>query len=535
MKNFTNLKGDIIGGLIAGIIALPLALAFGIASGLGATAGLWGAIVLGFFASIFGGTKMQISGPTGPMSVVAAAIAVQFAGDIASIMAVFVMTGLFQILFAFLRLGKLVKFIPYSVISGFMTGVGFIIILLQINPMLGVKSVGSTILAVQSLPQTFANMNYTALAYTLATLAILYLTPKKIAKILPTPLLAILLLTPLSVYMHANIAIIGEIPTGFATFTLPMPKPEYLSLAVMYAAMLAVLGSIDSLLTSLVADSLTKTKHRSNQELFGQGLGNALVGFFGGIPGAGATMRTVANIKAGGLGRLSGATHSIFLLLVVLIFAPIVKYVPLPVLAGILIKVGIDILDYRLLKRLKFIPKKDLVVMFIVFFLTIFVDLIFAVGIGVGLAWVLYQTGVPRKNRKFNINILNDGENEKFVEINGPMYFATNAKILGNLNTKSSQTNLTIDCSKVTFMDISSVYSLQDFIDTVDKNHTKINIIIDDEHLSGNAINELKYILRDNIIEKDKIGEDEPFSEDVKTTISGSTVAHIKNSQNDAN
>lgn len=497
--NIKNIKGDISGGIIAGVIALPLALAFGIASKLGAPAGLWGAIVLGFFAAAFGGTKMQVSGPTGPMTVISAAIVVDLAGDIGSIMAVFVMTGIFQILFGLARLGKLVKYIPYSVISGFMSGVGFIIIILQINPMLGADSVSDTLGAIAAVPHAFANLSVPSVCLAAATLAILYLTPKKISAVVPAPLLAILALTPVVYFGQLNVGIIGDIPTGLPDFVFPFSEKvwEHFPSIIMYAVMLALLGSIDSLLTSLVADSITKTKHRSNQELVGQGIGNALVGFVGGIPGAGATMRTVANIKAGGMGRLSGMTHSIFLLSVVLILAPLVKYVPLAVLSGILLKVGLDILDYRLLKRLSHIPRKDLIVMLIVFGLTVFVNLILAVFFGVFLAWFLYETGVSKPNRKFNINVINE-EKVKIVKINGPMYFGTNAKIMDNLNPENGK-NLTIDMTHATFMDISSVYSLQDFVDSVDSTQTKVNILIDDESFSGNALNEFKYILRDNI------------------------------------
>ena len=494
-----SLKADISGGITAGIIALPLALAFGIASGLGASAGLWGAIVLGFFAALFGGTKMQVSGPTGPMSVVSAAIVVHFAGDIGSIMAVFALTGLVQIAFGILGLGKLVRYIPYSVISGFMTGVGFIIIILQLNPMLGSAGVGNTVAAVMAVPSALANINIMALAFAAATLAIVYLTPARLVKIIPPPLLAIMILTPLCAVLNSPVATIGAIPTGFASIAVPVPNGEHFFSILMYAVMLAILGSIDSLLTSLVADSITKTKHNSNRELIGQGIGNALTGFVGGIPGAGATMRTVANIKAGGMGRVSGMTHSLFLLFVVLIFAPVVGYVPLPVLAGILVKVGVDILDYRLLKRLTHIPRQDLAVMLVVFLLTVFVDLIFAVGVGVAVAWLCYRLGVSEQHRHSAITIINDDENTKLVEVTGPMFFANNARVMQQLSLDKHPSELTIDCTQVTFMDISAIYALQDFIDTVDQRVTKINIKVDGDLMTGRALMELEYVLPDNV------------------------------------
>ncbi|WP_169764257.1 SulP family inorganic anion transporter [Campylobacter mucosalis] len=507
MEIIVGFKGDITGGLTAGIIALPLALAFGIASGLGASAGVWGAIVLGFFAAVFGGTKMQISGPTGPMTVVSAAIVFKFAGDTSSVMAVFVLAGLFQILFGILRLGKFIKFIPYSVVSGFMNGIGVIIILLQINPLLGLKGIDSTIMAIKTLPESILNFNQNAVILGFLTIVILYLSPKRLSSLVPTPLLALLIITPICFLFKIDVATIGAIPTGFAQFVMPKFDLVNLNSIVTYAFILAVLGTIDSLLTSIVADSITKTKHSSNQELIGQGIGNTLVGFVGGIPGAGATMRTVANIKAGGTGRLSGMTHSMFLLLAVLIFAPIISYVPLAVLAGILIKVGFDILDYRLLRRIKFIPKKDICVMIVVFLLTVFVDLIFAVGVGVVLAWFLYFIRVSKEKKRFDIKIL-DKDDAKFVQIIGPMFFANSSKIVQNLTPNKNHKQLTIDCSKATFMDITFVYALEDFIGSVDKNNTKIDVIIDDEIFSGSAINELKHLLRDNISTKENILND---------------------------
>ncbi|MCF0254507.1 MAG: SulP family inorganic anion transporter, partial [Duodenibacillus sp.] len=426
---FTNIKGNIAGGLTAGIIALPLALAFGIASGLGASAGLWGALVLGFFAALFGGTKMQVSGPTGPMSVVSASIVLAFQGDIGSIMSVFVLAGVFQICFGVLRLGKFVKYIPYSVISGFMTGVGFIIILLQINPMLGVPGIGDTLQALMAVPRSWGAMNPVALLVSLVTVVIVYKTPAKVGKLIPPPLLAILVLTPLVWLLNLPVATIGDIPTGFAKFTVPLPRMDYIVPIVAYALALALLGSIDSLLTSLVADSITKTKHRSNQELIGQGIGNALVGFVGGIPGAGATMRTVANINAGGTDRLSGMTHAVFLLLVVLVFAPVVKYVPLPVLAGILLKVGVDILDYRMLRRITTLPKSDLVVMLVVFFVTVLVNLILAVFLGIGLAVLYYLKDTPKAGRAFSARA-ETADGVRTVAVSGPLYFGTAAAVV---------------------------------------------------------------------------------------------------------
>lgn len=503
-----GIKGDICGGITAGVIALPLALAFGIASGLGAGAGVWGAIVLGFFAAVFGGTKMQISGPTGPMSVISAVIVFKFANDINAVMAIFVLAGILQIMFGIFRFGKFIKFIPYSVVSGFMNGVGAIIILLQINPMLGQKSVSNTIGAISEFSNSLLNLNPVSLIITLFTLAILYLSPKRLSSILPPPLMALILITSICVFFNISVDTISHIPTGFPKFVMPVFDIANIVVVVTYALILAVLGSIDSLLTSLVADSLTNTKHNSNKELFGQGVGNALVGFVGGIPGAGATMRTVANIKAGGMGRLSGVTHSLFLLFSVLIFAPIVSYVPLAVLAGILIKVGIDIFDYRMLKRIFYMPKRDVFVMVVVFLITIFIDLIFAVFVGVVLAWLFYRFSLAKQDRKFEIKIL-DKDDTKFIKIIGPMFFGNTAKIMQSLSSIGSPKYITIDCSRATFMDISFVYALEHFTHSIDKTKTRVDVLID-EMFNASAINELKHIMGDVVVAKrDTISDDE--------------------------
>ena len=305
-----NIRGDIAGGLTAGVIALPLCLAFGIASGLGAAAGLYGAILLSFFAAIFGGTKTQISGPTGPMTVVTASVVVALGGDMSLLIMVFVLAGFFQILLGVFKIGRFVRFIPYPVISGFMNGVGVIIILLQISPLLGGSNPNGTIEALMALPSI--DINSQSLMLGALALIVIYLTPKKISAIVPSPLLALILFSLLSYFLNLDVKTIGLIPPSLPTFIIPQISYAHITIILTYALVLAALGSIDSLLTSLVADSLTKTKHSSNRELIGQGIGNMMAGFFGGLVGAGATMRTVTNIKLGGNSRLSGVTSSVF-------------------------------------------------------------------------------------------------------------------------------------------------------------------------------------------------------------------------------
>ena len=348
MFQLSNLRGNLFGGLTAAVIALPLGLAFGVASGLGAAAGIYGAIILGFFAALFGGTPTQISGPTGPMTVVMAAAVATLGGDLGMVAAVVAIAGLLQIAFGFARIGRFVRFIPYPVISGFMSGIGVIIILLQLNPFLGLPSDASVLNVVVSLPAHLPQTNISAMLLASAALAVVFLTPARIAKLVPSPLIALVVLTPLSVWLQLPVERIGAIPAELPEIILPTLTVEHYTTILSLAFTLAVLGTIDTLLTSIVADSITRTKHQPDRELIGQGIGNALCGVVGAVPGAGATMRTVINVKSGGTNRLSGMIHAVTLLLIVLFFAPLAAQIPLAVLAGILIKVGGDILAYTI-------------------------------------------------------------------------------------------------------------------------------------------------------------------------------------------
>lgn len=413
-----NIKGDVFGGITAGIVALPLALAFGIqafggidspsASSLGALAGLIGATMLGFFAAMFGGTPSQISGPTGPMTVITASLISgawsMSSGNISTVLLSMSMAGLFcglfQILFGIIKIGKYVRYIPYPVLSGFMSGIGIIIILQQIYPLIGLKSPVLVVDMVAKFPEMVSTgISTTALILGLGTIIIIQLFPF-VTKKVPSTLIALIVMTVVSLFLNMDDKlIIGAIPAG-----LPMPffAKEGLSLAgvdwlqVLKASIipgltLAGLGSIDTLLTSVVADNITKTKHNSNKELIGQGIGNMVAGLFCGLAGAGATMRTVVNVKSGGRTKISGMIHSIFLLAILLGLGSLVRYVPLSVLAGILITVGWGIIDFKGLKDLLKIPVADAFVLVVVLLMTVFVDLLTAVGIGMIIACVLFM------------------------------------------------------------------------------------------------------------------------------------------------
>lgn len=413
-----NIKGDVFGGITAGIVALPLALAFGIqafggidstsASSLGALAGLIGATMLGFFAALFGGTPSQISGPTGPMTVITASLIsgawTMSSGNISTVLLSMSMAGLFcglfQVLFGIIKIGKYVRYIPYPVLSGFMSGIGIIIILQQIYPLIGLKSPVLVVDMVAKFPEMVSTgISSTALILGLGTIIIIQLFPYLTKKV-PSTLVALIIMTVVSLFLDVDDKlVIGSIPAG-----LPMPffAKDGVSLAgvdwlqvlkssIIPGLTLAGLGSIDTLLTSVVADNITKTKHNSNKELIGQGIGNMVAGLFCGLAGAGATMRTVVNVKSGGRTKISGMIHSIFLLAILLGLGSLVKYVPLSVLAGILITVGWGIIDFKGLKDLLKIPVADAFVLIVVLLMTVFVDLLTAVGIGMIIACVLFM------------------------------------------------------------------------------------------------------------------------------------------------
>jgi len=387
----SNLRGDIYGGITAGVVALPLALAMGVASGLGPIAGMYGAIFVGFFAALFGGTESQISGPTGPMTVVAAGLAASIAahpdlmGNTSLIFTAIMLAGLFQIVLGVFKLGELIRLVPYPVISGFMSGIGGIIIILQISPMLGHDAPAGTLDALFYTPTAVQSANQIALLIGILSLVIALKWPAALGKYVPGALAALIIGTLLSLIV-GGAPILGDIPSGLPTFRMPTIDSVSLFIVAEAAFVLALLGSIDSLLTSLVADNMTRTRHNSNKELVGQGIGNLFAGMFGGAPGAGATMRTVVNIRTGGKTRISGMLHALLLLAIVLGLGPYASYIPNSVLAGILVKVGLDIIDWSYIKNAHRGPRWDLALMAIVVILTIFVDLITAVGVGVVLA-----------------------------------------------------------------------------------------------------------------------------------------------------
>ncbi|MEZ5418338.1 MAG: SulP family inorganic anion transporter [Vicinamibacterales bacterium] len=379
-------RADLLAGTTTGVVALPLALAFGEASGAGPMAGLWGAIVLGFVASLLGGTPTLASGPTGPMVVVFAGVFSALGGDPAQVFAAVVLGGVLQVVMGLAGVGHYIKLVPYPVVSGFMSGIGAVIIALQVARLFGHEpDGGGTIPALAAIPRAIADPKWPALAVGGLALLTVFAWPRRWARAIPASLAALVLGTAVSSAI-AGAPLLGDIPTGWPPVVIPRMSADSLLLVLEAAAILAALGSLDTLLTSLVADNLTGTRHDSRRELIGQGVGNALAGLLGALPGAGATMRTVVNIRAGARTRISGMTHAVVLLAVVLVLAPLAARIPHAVLAGILVKVGYDIIDWTYIRRAHRGPRWDLLLMALVLALTVFVDLITAVAAGVVLA-----------------------------------------------------------------------------------------------------------------------------------------------------
>ncbi len=492
--NFRNFRGDFLGGLTAAVVALPMALAFGIASGAGASAGLWGAILVGFFAALFGGTPSLISEPTGPMTVIITAVIIETTASdsqngLAMAFTVVMLAGLFQIAFGLLKLGRYITMLPYNVISGFMTGIGVILIFMQIAPFLGQATPdGGVIGVIRELPTLITQARPQETALGLLTIAILFLYPKSLKKVMPPQLVALVIGTVVSMTLLSNsdirtIATIGKITPGLPQLQLPTFSPNNLRLIFVNAMVLAMVGSIDCLLTCLVSDSLTRTEHKSNKELIAQGVANLITGLFGGIAGSGATTATVVNIQAGGRTALSGISRALILLVVVLWAAPLTSGIPLAVLAGIVLKVGVDIIDWGFLQRVHKISWKAAGIVYSVVLLTVFVDLMVAVVVGVFIANILTIARLDELQSQQSVKAITTGDDqivlnqeEKEVldaangrvllfHLNGPMIFGVAKAISREHNAIANYDVLIVDLSEVPVLGVTSALAIENAIE----------------------------------------------------------------------
>ena len=520
--NFRSLLGDAFGGVTTAVVALPVALAFGAASGIGPIAGMYGAIAVGFFASVFGGTPSQISGPTGPMTIAMAVVVTQHAHSLEEAFTIVMLAGLLQIVLGALRIGSLVAYTPYSVISGFMSGIGVIIITIQVLPFLGVATVsGGTLESIRAWPDAVANFSLDALVVGAVALGVGVLWPRPFRKFLPPPLAALVAGTLVGVFWMNNAPVIGAVPTGLPDFHLPVLSHGFLLGVLQPAFILALLGSIDSLLTSLVAVSLTRTPHNPNRELFGQGLGNIAAGVVGGIPGAGATIGTVVNIRAGGRTPVSGALRAALLLALVLGIGKITEPIPYAVLAGILMKVGWDIIDWRFLTRIRHIRRDYLLIMLVTLVLTIFVDLVTAVAIGLiaaGLARAR-ESAAPELDSVVSVPLLERtffGDQEDGPEIDPYLARVGLVTLRGRFSVASANELAQVisadikehevvifDFSETTNMDDSAALVMEQLVDTAAAEDTECIVM----HLSGsvrstlNSLNVFKDVPKDRFVD----------------------------------
>lgn len=496
---FNNIKGDLFGGITASVIALPMALAFGVASGAGAEAGLYGAILIGMFAALFGGSPTLISEPTGPMTVVFTAVIADLIANnpengMAMAFTVVVMAGVVQIIFGLMRLGKYVTMMPYSVISGFMSGIGIILIILQFAPLLGQAVPEGGVLGVlKDIPNLISGIQLHETLLAGLTIVILFFLPANLKRYLPPQLIALVLVTLISIWFFSDIDIrrIGEIPTGLPEFRLPVFSADEWQEMLIDAVVLGVLGCIDALLTSVVADSLTRTEHDSNKELMGQGVGNIMSGLFGGLPGAGATMGTVVSIQAGARSALAGLIRAGLLIVVVLWAADLTAVIPLAVLAGIALKVGIDIIDWKFLKRAHRISRNGSLLTYAVIILTVFVDLIVAVGIGLFVANIMTVMRLS-KLQADRVHAVADANNNHIgytpkerqlmeqlsghvliFHMKGNMIFGTSRAISRKNSEVEGRDTLIIDLAEVVYLGVSASLAIEESIlDMVRANRT---------------------------------------------------------------
>ena len=517
-----TLRGDLFGGITAAVVGLPVALAFGVASGLGPLAGLYGAVAVGFFAAVFGGTRSQISGPTAPMAVAMAVVVTSQADGLAAAFTIVVMAGFIQVLLGVMRIGRFVSYTPYSVISGFMSGIGIIVILVHIMPFIGWSVVsGGPFNTLKALPDAFQAVNLGALAIASVTLAVAIFWPARMRKMLPPTLAALVVGTLLGVLWLSNTPVIGEVPTGWPSISLPSFSPDMLVKALQPAVTIALLGSIDSLLTSLVADSMTRTRHNANRELMGQGIGNMAAGFIGALPGAGATMGTVVNIRAGGRTQISGVVRAGILLTLVLGLGQFVEKIPHAVLAGILIKVGWDIVDWRFITRIHRVQREHLMVMIITMGLTVFLDLITAVIIGLIAAGMASARQFERLEMDSVVSVplldtaffdTDDAKDDQemfsartgLVALRGSFSVASSNKLIDAISLDIQQHEVVIlDFTETVYVDDSAALVVEQLIDTAIEEDTGVIIM----GLEGNpavtlqALNVLRRVPEDRFVD----------------------------------
>ena len=520
--NLQTLRGDILGGITAAVVSLPVALAFGLAAGLSPAAGIYGAISVGFFAAVFGGTRGLISGPTGSMTVAMAVIVASHADNIAEAFTIVIMAGLIQMLFGLLRIGRYITYTPYSVISGFMTGVGVIIILVQTPPFLGAPIMaGGPMATLGNLSDMFNEFEAGALGIATATLAVAMLWPNRYEKYLPSTLVALVVGTVMGVLWFTDAPTIGAVPTDLPSFHLPETDPGVLVRAIEPALVIALVGSVDTLLTALVGDSMTRTRSDPSRELLAQGIGNVITGFIRGLPGSGATPSTVANIQAGGATLVSGVLAVAILVVMMLTLGDYVGSIPNAVLAGILVKVALDTIDWRFVTRMHRVQREHLVVMLLTFGLTVFLDLVAAVAVGMIAAAVTSARQFERLEMDSVVSVplldrgffgVKEGEEEEvdhfsarvgLVALRGTFTVASSSKLIDTIGGDIRDHEVVIlDFSDTVYMDDSAALVVEQLVETAITHDTPCIVM----GLSGtpahniHALDVLKHVPADQIV-----------------------------------
>lgn len=498
-----DLKGDLFGGVTTAIISLPLALAFGVASGAGAEAGLWGAILVGLFAALFGGSSTLISEPTGPMTVIMTAILTSMMArypetGFAVSFTVVMMAGAFQILLGTLKLGKYITLMPYSVISGFMSGIGVILIVLQLSPLLGQATpAGGVMGTLTALPEIINQMKISELFLGMLTLGILFFLPTQYRKQVPVQLIALVAVTLISLLLfdRDEIRRIGVIAAGLPSFVIPTLNGEMFTNMVIDALVLGTLGSIDTLLTAVIGDSLTRKEHDSDKELRGQGIANMIAGLFGALPGAGATMGTVTNIQIGARSPLSGVVRALILALVILVAGELTEPIPMAVLAGIAVYVGFNILDWSFIQRAHKVSMQGMAIMYGVMLLTVFVDLIVAVGLGVFISNILIIERLSREQAR-QVKAISDADGNDvpltdseralldqangkvlFFYLSGPMIFSVSKAIARQHHRIGDYEAMILDLTDVPMIDVTVGLALENAINDALDAHCTVYLL----------------------------------------------------------
>ena len=496
---FKNLKGDVFGAITAGIIAFPQALAFGVSSGFGAAAGIWGAVILSFVTGIIGCNLPLISGPTGPASIIIASAFATTSGNLSDVILILIMASILQIIISVTSVPKLIKYVPYPVISGFLSGIGLIIIILQIPPLLGGTCCSSTLQTLLKIPDILVFFNKHSAILGIFTLLLLFFTPKIIKKHIPVQLFALVTATFVSYFCGLNVEKISEINVSFPHMIVPEFSFNVIEKCFPISLTLAFVASCESLLTGVIMDSLTKKKHNSKRLIFSQGIGNLICSLTGSMGGSAATMRSVAAVKNGSTTKLSSIFSSIFLLLILFKFSWFIAQIPICVLAAILIKIGLDIIDFKVLNILKYAPKDDLAVLISVLFLTVFYNLIFAIGVGIVLSSLLYAKKVADKTKiREKIDVYSDFETQieqsthykiRILHLDGQFFFGSISQIVSHFDELLETKYIILTYNSNVELDMSAIFALEDIILRLKSQNINLLFVLSNENVFNKISN----------------------------------------------